>query len=230
MYTQVVILNVIYHVYKCKINLKWRKKFPHFSHTFYDNSFLAKTLPGVSLLKLQDWNINWYDIKMRVGGSATLLWYLIVNITYLLAWMFLILFDLMQAWWYSQKQNFNLMLPGLRKMLTSSISNTWRCHSVGLSCNLFGHFCLECLADVIANVCLAIFCCLADVIAIGYSCGICYTTCFMSCLMELTWRQMLLPLILVTDVIVTCWYWSLWLMLLSHMMLVFIWQMLCHVV
>ena len=29
----------------------------------------------------------------------------------------------------------------------------------------FGHFCLECLADVIANVCLAIICCLADVIA-----------------------------------------------------------------
>ena len=30
----------------------------------------------------------------------------------------------------------------------------------------FGHFCLECLADVIANVCLAIFCYLADVIVI----------------------------------------------------------------
>ena len=30
----------------------------------------------------------------------------------------------------------------------------------------FGHFCLECLADVIANVCLAINCCLADVVAI----------------------------------------------------------------
>ena len=84
----------------------------------------------------------------------------------------------------------------------------------------FGHFCLECLADVITNVCLAIFCCLADVIAIQYSCGRCYTTCFMSCLIELTWGQMLLPLILVTDVTVTCWYWSLWLMLLSHMMLV----------
>ena len=50
----------------------------------------------------------------------------------------------------------------------------------------FGHFCLECLADVIANVCLAIFRCMADVIAIGYSCGRCYTTCFMSCLIELT--------------------------------------------
>ena len=32
----------------------------------------------------------------------------------------------------------------------------------------FGHFCLECLADVVANVCLAIFCCLADVIAIHF--------------------------------------------------------------
>ena len=50
----------------------------------------------------------------------------------------------------------------------------------------FGHFYLECLADVIAIVCLAIFCCLADVIAIHYSCGRCYTTCFMSCLIELT--------------------------------------------
>ena len=30
----------------------------------------------------------------------------------------------------------------------------------------------------------------------------------------------ILVLIFVTDVIVTCWYWSLWLMLLSHLMLV----------
>ena len=44
----------------------------------------------------------------------------------------------------------------------------------------FGHFCLGCLADGIAIVCLAIFCCLADVIAIHYSCGRCYTTCFVS--------------------------------------------------
>ena len=41
-----------------------------------------------------------------------------------------------------------------------------QCWSVLQFC--FGHFCLECLADVIANVCLAIFCCLADVIAIHY--------------------------------------------------------------
>ena len=68
----------------------------------------------------------------------------------------------------------------------------------------FGHFCLECLADVIANVCLAILCCLADVIAMAIFCGRCYTTrsdvkpglfsglnvvttCFISCLIELTW-------------------------------------------
>ena len=67
----------------------------------------------------------------------------------------------------------------------------------------FRHFCLECLADVIANVCLAIICCLADVIAITIFCGRCYTTrseikpvifssldvittCFISCLIELT--------------------------------------------
>ena len=67
----------------------------------------------------------------------------------------------------------------------------------------FGHFCLECLADVIANVCLAIICCLADVIANTIFCGRCYTTssdikhvlfsgldvittCFISCLIELT--------------------------------------------
>ena len=32
----------------------------------------------------------------------------------------------------------------------------------------------------------------------------------------MTWGQMLLPFIFVTGVIVTFWYWSLWLMLLSH--------------
>ena len=42
---------------------------------------------------------------------------------------------------------------------------------------------------------------------------------FMSCLIELTWGQMLLPLIFLTDVNVTCWCLSLWLMLLSHMVL-----------
>ena len=30
-----------------------------------------------------------------------------------LAWMFLILFDLMQGWWFSQKQNFNLVIDKL---------------------------------------------------------------------------------------------------------------------
>ena len=67
----------------------------------------------------------------------------------------------------------------------------------------FGHFCLECLADVIANVCLAIICCLADVIAIYhfvvdvippgqmlkpvlFSGMDVITTCFISCLIELT--------------------------------------------
>ena len=79
-----------------------------------------------------------------------------------------------------------------------------QCWSVLQFC--FGHFCLECLADVIANVCLAIFCYLAHVIAIHYFCGRCYTTCFMSCLIDVTWGQMLLPLIFVTDVIVTYWY------------------------
>ena len=40
------------------------------------------------------------------------------------------------------------------EMLASSISNTWRCHSVGVPCNfILDHFCLECLADVIGNVC-----------------------------------------------------------------------------
>ena len=69
----------------------------------------------------------------------------------------------------------------MRKILASSISNTWRCHSNGVSCNfvletLFWKPCFECLADVIANVCLAIICCLSDVIAIYHFCGRCYTT------------------------------------------------------
>ena len=44
------------------------------------------------------------------------------------------------------------LLPGLRKMLTSSISNTNWCHSVGESCNFMDSYILEfVLADVIAN-------------------------------------------------------------------------------
>ena len=67
----------------------------------------------------------------------------------------------------------------------------------------FGHFCLECLADAIANVCFAIICYLADVIAIYHfvvdvvppgqmlepvlfsGMGV-VTTCFISCLIALT--------------------------------------------
>ena len=67
----------------------------------------------------------------------------------------------------------------------------------------FGHFYLECLADIIANVCLAIIFCLADVIVIYhfvvdvvppgqmlksvlFSCMDVVTTCFISCLIGLT--------------------------------------------
>ena len=70
----------------------------------------------------------------------------------------------------------------------------------------FGHFCLKCLADGIANVCLATFCCLADVIAMAIFCGRCYATrsdvkpvlfsdlnviatCFISYVIELTWWE-----------------------------------------
>ena len=37
--------------FMCRINLKWRKKFPHFlQQQLHNNSFPAKTLPGASLL------------------------------------------------------------------------------------------------------------------------------------------------------------------------------------
>ena len=47
------------------------------------------------------------------------------------------------------------LLPDLRKMLTSIISNTGWCHSVGVSCNFMDTF------VVLGNICDA----LADVIA-----------------------------------------------------------------
>ena len=89
----------------------------------------------------------------------------------------------------------------------------------------FGHFCLECLVDVIAYLCLAIFCCLADVIAMaifvvdvkppGQMLNLCYSVVWMLLPLVLyhvwlSWHdgQTLLPLIFVTDVIVTYWCWS----------------------
>ena len=52
-------------------------------------------------------------------------------------------------------------------MLTSSISNTCRCHSVGVSCNFVWTLVFfEWLADVIANWCLFMFGSMADAIAI----------------------------------------------------------------
>ena len=80
---------------------------------------------------------------------------------------------------------------------------------------LFGHICLGCLADVIANVYFGHFCCLAGVIAIYYFCGRCWTTCFVSCLIELTCGQMLLPFISCDWCDCHIWYSSLWLILLS---------------
>ena len=81
---------------------------------------------------------------------------------------------------------------------------------------------------------LPIFCCLADVIAICYFCGRCKKTCFVSCLIELTCGQMLLPFIFCIFLSDWCYchccYWSLWLMLLSHWCYCIVWQMLCHVV
>ena len=85
----------------------------------------------------------------------------------------------------------------------------------------FGHFCLECLADVIANISLAIF--VVWQMLLPFTILVADVIPLVLCHVWLNWhewRQMLLPLILVTDVIVTYWYWSLWLMLLSHMMLV----------
>ena len=58
------------------------------------------------------------------------------------------------------------LLPGLRKMLTSSISNTKWCHGVGESCNFMDSCIISfALADVIANVLGQVCCILADVIA-----------------------------------------------------------------
>ena len=142
-----------------------------------------------------------------------------------LAWMFLILFDIVKVGRFSQKQNLNFverqaftsfkpwLLPGLRKMLTPIISNTKWCHSVGLSCN-FIRTCLFCF-DWQMLLPLFVYQNLADVVAI------CLFVVDVKPLV-LFYRQMLLPYAvcychfwycIVTDVIVTC---CLWLMLLWH--------------
>ena len=76
------------------------------------------------------------------------------------------------------KQNFNLvidkLLPVSNMASSRSEENVSLKHFQHLKVSqywsvlqfYFGHFCLGCLADVIANLVLAIFCCLADVIAI----------------------------------------------------------------
>ena len=87
----------------------------------------------------------------------------------------------------------------------------------------FGHFCLECLADAIGNVCLAINCSLADVISIYHfvvdvippgqmlkpvmlSGMDVVTTCFISCLIEFTWWADVIAIdFCVTGLVVTYW-------------------------
>ena len=76
------------------------------------------------------------------------------------------------------KQNFNLvidkLLPVSNMASSRSEENVSLKHFQYLKVSqcwnvlhfYFGHFCLGCLGDVIANFVLAIFCCLADVIAL----------------------------------------------------------------
>ena len=76
-------------------------------------------------------------------------------------------------------QFLTLLLPGLRKMLTLSISNTYWCHSVGVSCYFLDTFSFwYTLADVIA-------CVLDNIIVLGR----CY------CHVAILW-QILLPVFL----------------------------------
>ena len=137
--------------------------------------------------------------------------------------MFLILFDLMKVWRFSQKQNLNFVSRQAFASFKYGFFQVWGKCLLQSFPTPIGVTVLECPAILFGHIC---FSCLADVIAISCYCGRCWTTCFVICLIELTCWQMLLPYItcdrcychfcycLVTDVIVTCCL-SMWLMLLS---------------
>ena len=91
-------------------------------------------------------------------------------------------------------------------MLTSSISNTCRCHSVGVSCNFVWTLVFWIDWQMLLSIDVYYVWKYGRCYCQPYFCGRCLTHCC-SCLMELTWGQMLWPWLFMWLMLLSLIYW-----------------------